>query len=194
MKPKELLIATALILLFSTLLSGCQLVEQPGSGKTVKKTFIEEFVMKAVAAKKEVRLSLKAVRDGTQVKVSVTLENPNLKPITSAQTWLSFDPALLQGKSLNAKDSAFSLMAPYDNAFDNKNGLVMLGRANPKPITDKTIKVAELVFDSVKGGTAMVDGYDYQDDLSGHTSANVLVSGKPFNILLKPDSPLLIIE
>lgn len=194
MKPKELVIATALILLVSTLVSGCQMVEPSGAAKTTKKTFIEEFVMKAVAAKKEVRLSLKAVREGAQVRVTVNLENPNLKPITSTQAWLSFDPALLQGKSINVKGSAFSLMAPYDNTFDNETGLAMVGRANPKPLTDKTIKVAELVFDTAKDGTAMVDAYDYQDDLSGHTSANVLVNGKPFNILLKPDSPLLIIE
>lgn len=194
MKPKELVIATALILLFSAVVSGCQVVEPSSTGKAARKTIIEEFVMKAVAAKKEVRLSLKAVREGAQVRVTVNLENPNLKPITSTQAWLSFDPALLQGKSINVKDSAFSLMAPYDNAFDNETGLAMLGRANPKPLTDKTIKVAELVFDSAKDGTAMVDAYDYQDDLSGHTSANVLVNGKPFNILLKPTSPLLIIE
>lgn len=194
MKPKELVIATALILLFSAVVSGCQVVEPSSAGKEARKTIIEEFVMKAVAAKKEVRLSLKAVREGAQVRVTVNLENPNLKPITSTQAWLSFDPALLQGKSINVKDSAFSLMAPYDNTFDNETGLAMLGRANPKPLTDKTIKVAELVFDAAKDGTAMVDAYDYQDDLSGHTSANVLVSGKPFNILLKPTSPLLIIE
>lgn len=194
MKPKELVIATALILLFSTLVSGCQVVQKTGSGKTAKKTVIEEFMMRAVAVKKEVSLSLKAVRQGAQVKVSVVLENPNLEPITSAQTWLSFDPAMLQGNSINVKESAFGLMAPYDNTFDNKNGLVMLGRANPKPVTDKAIKMAELVFDTVKDGTTMIDAYDYQDDLSGHASANDMVNGKPFNIMLKPDSPLLIIQ
>ena len=193
MKPKELVIATALILIVGSLLAGCQIVEPKGE-KVAKKTAIEEFVLRAVAAKKEVRLSLRADRQGKQVKVTVSLENPNLKPVTSVQAWLSFDPSKLQGKSVEAKDSAFDLMAPYDNSFDNTSGLVMLGRANTKPVKEKAIKVAELTFDVAEEGAAMLDAYDYQEDLSGHASANVLTDGKPFNILLKPDSPLLVIE
>jgi hypothetical protein len=109
MKPKDLIIATALILLLGSLLAGCE-VTAPKSGSTAKKTAIEEFVLKAVAAKKEVNLVLKADRQGKQVTVTVNLENPNLKPITSVQAWLSYDPAKLQGKTVDAKDSAFDLM------------------------------------------------------------------------------------
>ena len=193
MKPKDLIIATALILLLGSLLAGCE-VTAPKSEKTAKKTAIEEFVLRAVAAKKEVNLVLKADRQAKQIKVTVSLENPNLKPITSVQAWLSYDPAKLQGKSVDAKTSAFDLMAPYDNTFDNQNGLVMLGRASTKPAKEKVVKVAELTFDVAEEGAAMLDAYDYQEDLSGHVSANVLTDGKPFNILVKPDSPLLVIE
>jgi hypothetical protein len=193
MKAKELVISTALILLLGSLLAGCE-VTAPKSEATAKKTAIEEFVLRAVAVKKEVKLSLKADRQGKQIKVTVNLENPNLKPITSVQAWLSYDPAKLQGKSVEAKDSAFDLMAPYNNTFDNQNGLVMLGRANTKPVKEKTIKVAELTFDVAEGGAVILDAYDYQEDMSGHVSANVLTDGKPFNILVKPDSPLLVIE
>jgi hypothetical protein len=193
MKPRDLIIATLVILILGSILAGCQTVG-PKSGGVAQKTPIEDFVLRAVAAKKEVKLFLKADRQGSQVKVSVMLDNPNLKPVTSVQAWLSFNPDQLQGKSVDDKDSAFGLMAPYNNTFDNKGGLVMIGRANPKAVVDKTIKVADLTFDLVKPGTAMLDAYDYQDDLSGHTSANTLVDGKPFNILLKPESPLLVIE
>lgn len=193
MKSKNILIATALILILGIFLAGCQVVE-PNQGKVSKKTSIEAFIMKAVAAKKEVRLALKADRQGDKLKVTVTLENPNLRPVTSVQSWLSFDPSKLQGGSIETRNSAFSLMAPYSNTFDNENGLVMLGRANPQPVEEKSTLVAVLSFDIVKGGVTTLDAYDYQDDLSGHTSANVLENGKPFNVLQKPDSPLLIIE
>ncbi len=193
MKAKELVIATALILTIGALLSSCQVVE-PNQGNVSKKTSIEEFVMKAVAAKKEVKLALKADRAGDTLTVTVTLDNPNLKPITSVQSWLSFDPSKLQGKAIDTKSSAFGLMAPYTNTFDNVNGLVMLGRANPEPVAEKITQVAVLTFDVVKDGTTTLDAYDYQDDLSGHTSANVMEGGKPFNVLQKPDSPLLIVE
>jgi hypothetical protein len=193
MKAKELVIATALILILGTLVSGCKVVE-PGSGKVSKKTSIEEFVMKAVAAKKEVRLALKADRTGNTLKVTVTLENPNLRPITSVQSWLSYDPSMLRGKSVESRGSAFSLTAPYANTFDSESGLVMLGRANPQPVMEKSSVVAVLTFDVVKAGVTTLDAYDYQDDLSGHTSANILADGKPFNVLQKPSSPLLVIE
>jgi hypothetical protein len=194
MKAKEIVIATALILILGGLLSSCQGEEPNRQGKVSKQTAIEAFVLKAVAAKKEVKLALRADRTGDKLKVTVTLENPNLKPVTSVQSWLSFDPSKLQGSSIEARSSAFGLMAPYKNTFDNVNGLVMLGRANPQPVLEKSSLVAELSFDIVKDGTTTIDAYDYQDDLSGHTSANVLEGGKPFNVLEKPDSPLLIIE
>jgi len=193
MKTNQLIIATASILLIGWFLTGCQVVE-PKSDQKTSKTVIEKFVMKAVAAKKEVKLVLKADHQANQVNVTLTLENPNLKPITSAQTWLSYNPLALKGASINTKDSAFDLMAPYDNTFDENNGLVMVGRGSTKPLTGKSIKVAELTFDVLGGGATMIDAYDYQENLSGHTSVNTVVNGEPFNILLKPNSPALIIE
>ena len=85
-------------------------------------------------------------------------------------------------------------MAPYDNDFDNENGLVMLGRSNPDPVTDQVIDVAEMVFDIVGEGTVMIEAYDYREDLTGHTSANTIIDEKPYNILIKPESPALVIE
>ena len=193
MKARDLAIATALIILLGTLLSGCQPIE-PEKAKVAGKTVIEEFVMKAVAAKKEVKLNLKSEKVGKEVKVSISLENPNLKPITSVQSWLSYDPALLKGVKVEAKGSAFEMTAPYDNNFDTEAGLVRIGRASPRPITEKTIAVAEVTFEPLGEGAAAVDAYDYQDDLGGHTSANAMVDGKPFNILVKPESPALVIQ
>jgi hypothetical protein len=39
-----------------------------------------------------------------------------------------------------------------------------------------------------------VDVYDYQEDLSGHASANVVINNVPYNVMVKPESPALIIE
>lgn len=208
MKTKNILIATGLILILGTFLNGCQLAEKIGlelpesiSGEkaTAKKPrlpkpHVEALVQKAAAAKKEVEMVLKAEKEGAEIKVKITLSNPNQKPVTSVQSWLSFNPAKLQGASIDTSATAFSLMAPYDNTFDNEEGLVMLGRANPESITEKEIVVAEVVFDIAESGTTMIDTYDYRDDLTGHTSVNTVIDGKPYNILIKPESPALIIE
>ncbi|MBU1017598.1 hypothetical protein KKA33_01060 [Patescibacteria group bacterium] len=197
MKAKDILIATALILTLTSLLNGCALLPKEAPEATqsaAPKINIEKVVETARAAQKSINLAFKAERENGQVTVTVTLNNPENKLVTSVQSWLSFDPSRLYGKEIKTGDSAFSLIAPYDNTFDNENGLVMLGRANPDPLTDKTIKVAEVVFDIKGEGATMIDVYDYKDDLSGHTSANSVIEGKPYNILKRPNSPALIIE
>ena len=193
MNPKKIIIATIAILLLSGFLTGCELLEKVQE-EPAKETALQQIVQKAKAAKKEVSMVLKAEREEGQIKVKITLDNPNQKPVTSIQSWLSFDPAKVQGREINTEKSAFSIVAPYDNDFDNENGLVMLGRGNPDPITAKTIEVAEVVFDVVGEGTIMIDVYDYREDLTGHTSANTITDGEPYNILIKPDSPTLVIE
>ncbi|MBN2096000.1 hypothetical protein JW752_01220 [Candidatus Peregrinibacteria bacterium] len=198
MKAKDILIATALILTLSSLLNGCALLPQEKASEATQppapKINVEKLAEKARAAQKSVNLAFKAEREEGQVTVTINLNNPEGKPITSVQSWLSFDPNRLYGKEIKTDDSAFSLIAPYNNTFDNENGLMMLGRANPDPLTDKTIKVAEVVFDVRGEGATMIDVYDYQDDLSGHASANSIIEGKPYNLLKKPNSPALIIE
>ncbi len=199
MKPKDILIATALILTLSSLLTGCKLIETQAPAKQATKPAppkinLEKVVKKALAAKKEVSMIFKSEKSENQVTVTVSLENPKNKPITSIQSWLSFDATKLQGKEINTKNSAFELMAPYDNTFDNENGLVMIGRSNPDSITDSSIQVVEVVFDVIAEGAVMIDAYDYRDDLTGHTSVNTVLDNKPYNILIKPDSPALIIE
>ena len=84
--------------------------------------------------------------------------------------------------------------APYDNGFDNEKGLVMIGRASSTKQFKKSLKVATVTFDIISEGTLMIDSYDYRNDLSGHTSANSLIDGKPYNILIKPNSPALAVE
>ncbi len=196
MQTKDILIATALILTLSSLLNGCDLLTLPEKQASAPAQPATPSIdlEKARAVHKTVNIAMKAEAADNQVTVRILLNNPDNKPVTSVQSWLSFDPEYLQGREIDTSESAFSLMAPYDNTFDNENGLVMLGRANPEPVTDKNSQVAEVVFDRKKSGVTMIDVYDYQQDLSGHASANSLASGKPYNILKKPASPALIVE
>lgn len=205
MKSRDILIALAMILTFSSFLSGCEFVDNliekkaPETASVSKPSIpkrpsLEELAVKAVAVKKEVEINLSAKKEKGQVKVKITLNNPKQKPITSVQSWLSFDSSKLQGEKIDTSNSAFELMAPYDNAFDNESGLMMLGRSNSEPLTSASIEVAEVIFDVIADGTTMVDFYDYRTDLSGHTSVNTVTDGEPFNILIQPESPALIIE
>ncbi len=191
MKPVNIIIAAATLIIITGLLSGCTLVsKQEPAQKSVAAANIEL----AAKAKKDVSIRLSADKQGKEVTVKIVLDNPNEKPITSVQSWLSYAPEALKGVKINVVDSPFELTAPYDNTFDSVNGLVMLGRSSGTPVTLKTINVAEVVFELEASTTTMVDFYDYRDDLSGHVSANMLVDGVPYNVLIAPTSPALIIQ
>ena len=153
-----------------------------------------QFFINMQKAKKDVVLKLKSELIEDVVNIKIVLENPSKKPISSSQIWLSYNPDHLEGNTINTVNSPFALTAPYDNTFDNINGLAMIGRANNEPITDPFINFAEITFNIKTDMTAMIDAYDYRNDLSGHLSANMMIDGKPYNVLLKPESPLLTIK
>lgn len=183
MSSLKIIIAAGIVLAASNLLTGCAPAEPSEVG--IKR--LEE----AQEMKKTVQLSLTADEtDPENIVVQVILDNPERKPLTSAQSWLAYNPRVLQGISINTKNSAFELEAPYRNDFDHEAGLVMIGRSSAFPVTDERIIVAEILFERLSDGVLMIEAYDYKQDLSGHTSANMMQNGEPVNILLKPQSPL----
>jgi len=125
-----------------------------------------------------------------EVNIRIILKNPENSEITSAQTWFSFNPAVLEGLSISTDESDFDFTAPYDQDFDQATGLVMIGRSSADPLSDAEIVVADISFKKVGDGAVMIESYDYKQDLSGHTSVNMVDGETPYNLLLKPKSPL----
>jgi len=186
MSSLKIIIAAAIVLVASNLLVGCSAKPSEVGIKRIEA---------AQEMKKTVSLYLVAVEDAADdAVVKVVLDNPERKPITSVQAWLAYNPDVLNGVELNTESSAFDLEAPYDNDFDQAAGLVMIGRSSGKAVRDTKIVVAEVHFERTGDGAAMIEAYDYKQDLMGHTSANMMKDGEPLNILLKPQSPLPIIS
>jgi uncharacterized protein YceK len=192
MKPLNIIIATAMLILITGLLSGCALVSTKQEPAQKSESVANIELGRKVA--KDVTMRLSADKKGSEVTVKIVLDNPNNKPVTSVQSWLSYSPEALKGVKINVVDSPFELTAPYDNTFDEVNGLVMLGRSSSQPIMTNTINVAEVVFELATNAVTMVDFYDYKTDLSGHVSVNIMLDGVPYNVLLAPESPALIIQ
>jgi hypothetical protein len=187
MESLKILIAAGVLILASSALIGCT-----PSGN-VSEVGIER-IEAAQEMKKNVELQLAEVEGEDDVVVQMLLNNPENRPITSVQAWLTYNPELLKGVSINTSRSAFELTAPYDNDFDHETGLMMLGRSTSTPIEDEQIMIAEVHFTRVSEGVAMIEAYDFKQDLVGHTSANMMFNEAPVNVLLKPESPLLIIK
>ena len=185
MKSIKILIAGAVVILAANMLTGC----------TPKNTTVSEVGAQRIAVaqemKKTVSLSPVATEDEKGITVHLLLSNPGKKPITSVQAWLSYNPEVLEGVSIDTQDSAFELMAPYTNDFDQNAGLMMLGRSTAKSVDNEEISIATIHFNRIGKGAAMIEAYDFRSDLEGHTSANMMVDGAPVNILLKPPTPLV---
>ncbi len=185
------LLATGIIHFSSSLLGGCgNDVENPEST-------LDPAVARVQAAqeiKKTVSFLFEQKEVENQMKLSIYLDNPEEKPITSVQSWLTFNPELLQGLEVEVDESDFVLPAPYENGFDNKNGLLKVGRSAQGSVSDKKLLVAEVYFQPLRSGVAMVDVYDYKMDLSGRASANMVLDGVPYNLLMKPDVPAIVME
>ena len=143
---------------------------------------------------KSVSLDVSSIEEDGEVIVTISIQNPENKPVTSAQTWLAYNPESLVGKTIDFENSAFELAAPYATEFDPVNGLISIGRSTSMPITDSVIEVAKVIFEKTAEGATMLDVYDYRPDLSGHFSVNMMLEGTPYNILKNPDTPVLIIN
>lgn len=171
-------------MLASSILTGC------GTVHGFSKAGITR-IYEAQELKKTAELELLPVPSAEgRVTLKLVIENPEKKPITSVQSWLSYNPDVLSGAALRTEESPFHIVAPYDNGFDQDAGLVMIGRSTETPVDDEEILVAEIEFEKTADGTAMIEAYDYTSDLTGHSSVNMVIDETPYNILLKPDVPL----
>ena len=180
-----------MIMFFSSLLNGCG--GNPSDEGTLHSSAVKliEMVKKV---QKTAEMKVDVEQKDQAVIAHISISNPEKKPITSVQSWLSYNPDFLKGVRIETSNSPFGLVAPYDNTFDEVNGVVMIGRSNGEPIMDEVIPVVDVIFQIQKEGVNMLDAYDYQYDLSGHTSVNTMVDGKPYNILKKPDSPIAVVQ
>ncbi len=189
MKWVKKLIFGNLLILSIFLLSACSHSNLHGSAI--------ERIQAAQEVKKTVTLQLLKLSKNSnddEVVLRLSLLNPSNLPIQSVQSWLSYNPKLLKGISIDTQASDFDLMAPYNNNFDSYMGLVMLGRSTTKVIDKEEITVVDIHFKKLSDAFAMIDTYDYKDDLKGHVSVNILKDNHPINVLIKPLSPLFILK
>ncbi len=185
MNSVKIIVAAVILMAASNLLSACSpqvsnvAIERVEEGNQLKKTVTLELEQKAIPGKKVLQ---------------IVLDNPEAESLTSAEVWLSYNPEHLKGLSLEPNNEFFELSAPYENNFDNAAGLMKLGRSSAEPVTEKKIILAEIEFEKLTNGIAMIEAYDYKHDLSGHSSVNMMNELEPVNVLLKPTTPLYILQ
>lgn len=188
MNSFKIIIAAGVIIIASNALSGCS--QENSNGITMSELGMAR-IEAATEFQKTATIELKEVsKKENEVQFQLIMNNPENKPITSVESWLSYNPKLLKGINFRAHEDNFELMAPYMNGFDSEKGLVMFGRSAATPVSQEYIILADLTFETLSDQVITLDAFDYQYDLSGHNSVNMMREKEPLNIMLKPASPL----
>lgn len=98
-------------------------------------------------------------REGMTV-IEVWLHNPEKEPVLSLRSFLSFNPELVQGRSVSIpKDAHFHLAAPEEQTVDNEQGIVRLGLSAKTPTIKQSVHVADILFLTPQDTTFFLDFY-----------------------------------
>lgn len=134
----------------------------------------------------EYRTSNPQASQGDEVTIEMVLKNPDAQSVISVRSWMEYNPAHLEGISIDTTDSPFTLVAPGEDGFEAENGRVKLGRSNISGgVKDKEVVVAKVKFrvKTFSGAVTELKPYDYQLTELGHVSVNIIDQGFPVNIL-----------
>lgn len=146
-------------------------------------------------ARMEFKPSLTEARVGDEFDVEVMLSNPGLQSIISVRAWLSYNPDILEGLSVDTEGTPFTLSAPGESEVSQNEGLIKLGRSNISGgSSEAEVQVATVRF-RVKTPYAVqatIEPHNYQINELGHTSVNIIDQGFPVNILgQEPETALI---
>ncbi len=192
MNSLKILLAAMVIVLASNFLSGCATQTENISFQDYS-----DLGMARIDAARELKQSVQLVAkplSDSGLDFELTLENPEKQAITSAELWLSYDPAVLSGASFEPNEKTFELEAPYENGFDELRGLLKMGRSTAHPVSDPSIVLGTVHFERLSDTSTLIDVYDYDRQFSGHASVNTMLDDQPVNLLLEPASPFVVIH
>jgi hypothetical protein len=137
------------------------LVVNPGEGLPCPRYDVED----------PLTLRTRAMRLGEILDLEIIIENPDLQDIAHPRVWLSYDPQVLEGLTIEVDDD-FPEVTPGEEDFDAQEGFVMIdayAEEGAEPFSEE-VSVAHIQFrviDAPAGGT-IISFYDVQE--SGRTS------------------------
>lgn len=199
---KKSIIIAALFLTLS--LGGCggdkTALEREQDNVGAKSPYSDDLLNAIKVAKEseestELTLSLVSA-DAENAEVALILKNPKNLAVSSVRSFLTYNPALLQGEEiilptfLQGEDVLF---APTEKEFDNEEGLMRFGFSAPAAVlSGAEVELARIKFKRKQSGVATIDFFDARTD--GHTTVLSSFNGRLRDTLALPASPALILE
>ena len=140
------------------------------------------------AAEQTVSMMLRVLEeDGEEKTLGIVVENPMQEPIQSIRAWIRFDPESISVRDLTVVDGRFILFAPGERTIDTVGGMVKLGGAVTKPVTDKEILFATFIVRSLDEDIVLTF-YDWRAEGNGHVAVLSMKDNTVKNILIAPSS------
>jgi hypothetical protein len=149
------------------------------------------------AVENPLTLKTPVLSEGSLLDLDVVLKNPNGYALDAVRSWLSYDPQVLEGQSVQL-GTVFPLPVPGESGFAPSQGYVQIGQAaaKGKEPRDTLIVVARVTF-KVKhvpeGGKSAISFYDLTTATSGHTVVVRDVLGQKQNVLPEKLGSLLVL-
>ncbi|MCK5018441.1 MAG: hypothetical protein KAS32_15385 [Candidatus Peribacteraceae bacterium] len=126
---------------------------------------------------------------GDEIDMDIVIRNPSKQPLSHGRTWLSYDPTVLEGISMDISRE-YENVTPGESDFDTRNGYVMIEASTETPISDENIVFARIKFkvNSIPPTGTPISFYDPQN--GGHTAVSTLEETEYIYVLSEPPGSL----
>lgn len=123
---------------------------------------------------------------GMILDLDIVLSNPSGQPIQSIQSWLEYNPLILQGSEVRIS-SDFPLVAPGEQTFVEEQGIVRLGASNVSGgMNAQEFVFARVQFEILSAVENLIPLRFHEFSLlgqEGRTKALVIEGGRTVNVL-----------
>ncbi len=124
--------------------------------------------------------------EGEVLDLDIVLKNPSGQSIQSVQSWLEYDPKILEGIDIRLSDE-FPLIAPGEQAFAESSGRVKIGASNVSGgVTAVEVIFARVQFKVKKDTEEIVKIKFHEFSLlgqEGRTKVLIVEEGRVVNVL-----------
>lgn len=137
-------------------------------------------------------LKTRPLRTGDILDVDIVIDNPSEQEISRARAWLSYDPDVLKGDSIEIH-SAFPVVTPGESTFSNDEGYAKMGASSDgKEPKTKKVMFARLQFTVLNTSVGKTPITFHDPQLDGHTVI-MTKDGSEESYILENDPGVLLV-
>jgi hypothetical protein len=137
-------------------------------------------------------LKTRPLREGDILDIDIVIDNPSKQEIARARAWLSYDPDVLQGNSIDIHN-AFPVVTPGENTFSSNEGYAKMGAsADGDGSESKKVMFARLQFTVLDTSVGKTPITFHDPQLDGHTVI-MAKDGSDDSYILEDDPGVLLV-